>query len=50
MCSVPTTSTVSLRYEKLPYFLIQQIGEELDLDDRLNFMVGFVSVNIWSQL
>lgn len=44
--SFPTCSSSAiltdrrLQYERLPFFLIQQIGESLNLDDRLNFMVS----------
>lgn len=42
---------VPLSYERLPQFLIKQIGEELELDDRLNFMVGFLLLrNIYIEI
>lgn len=38
--SAVLTDRRRLQYERLPFFLIQQIGESLNLDDRLNFMVS----------
>ncbi|KAI6192808.1 hypothetical protein M3Y99_01919000 [Aphelenchoides fujianensis] len=37
-CSAPAPPPLPLQYDRLPHFLIQQIGESLSIDDRLSFM------------
>ncbi|KAI6213679.1 hypothetical protein M3Y94_00179700 [Aphelenchoides besseyi] len=42
------TCSVPLQYNRLPYFLIQQIAESLSIDDKLNFM--FTSQHVFEAL